>query len=94
MAARSKACFCGCMFSGIVGSDPAGGVDVCCECFVLLGIGLCVRLITLPEVSCRVFCAECDREASVIRRLQPNGGAVGLWGKYNTFKVVKCGAGR
>ena len=32
MAARSKAWVYGRSFAGIVGSNPAGGVDVCVEC--------------------------------------------------------------
>jgi hypothetical protein len=29
MAARSKSCVCGHSVAGIVGSNPAGGMDVC-----------------------------------------------------------------
>jgi hypothetical protein len=36
---------------GTAGSNPAGGKDVSCECCVLSGRGLCVRLITRPEES-------------------------------------------
>jgi hypothetical protein len=40
---------------------------------------------------------ECDRETSIMRRPWPTaeggGGTVGLWGKYNIFKILKCGAG-
>ena len=32
----------------IVGSNPTGGMDVCCECCVLSGTGLCNELITSP----------------------------------------------
>jgi hypothetical protein len=35
----------------IVSSNPTGGMDVCCECCVLSGIGLCDELITRPEES-------------------------------------------
>ena len=35
MAERSKARFCGPSLAGIVGLNPAGGMDVCRECFVL-----------------------------------------------------------
>ena len=35
MAARSKAWVYGRKSAGIVGSNPAGGMDVCVECFVL-----------------------------------------------------------
>jgi hypothetical protein len=30
---------------------------VCCDCFVLLGRGLCDELINLPEESYRLWCA-------------------------------------
>jgi len=37
-------------------SNPAGGISVCCGCCVLSGRGICDRLITRPEESCRVWC--------------------------------------
>ena len=42
---------------GIAGSNPAKGVAscVCCECSVLSGAGLCVRLVTRTEESYRVL---------------------------------------
>ena len=36
-------------FAGIDGSNRAGGIDVCCECCVLSGIGLCDGAITRPQ---------------------------------------------
>jgi hypothetical protein len=30
--------------------NPTGGMDICCECRVLSGRGLCDELITRPEV--------------------------------------------
>ena len=42
--------------SKIVGSNPTGGMDVCCECCMLLGIGLCDELTTRPEESYRLWC--------------------------------------
>ena len=54
--ARSKAWVCGHSIAGIVGSDPAGDMNVSCECCVLSGRGLCVGLITRPEESYRVWC--------------------------------------
>ena len=57
VASRSKAYFCGRLFAGIAGSNPAGGMDVvCCECCMLSGRGLCVGLITCPEESYRLRC--------------------------------------
>ena len=38
-AVRSKAWVCGRSLTGIVGSNPSGGMDVCCECCVLSGRG-------------------------------------------------------
>ena len=37
-----------------VGSNPNGGMDVCCECCMLLSRGLCDGLITRPEKSYRL----------------------------------------
>ena len=51
LPARSEAWVCGRSLAGIVGSNPAGGVDVCCECCVLSGRGLCDELIARPEES-------------------------------------------
>jgi hypothetical protein len=44
--------------AGIVGSNPAGGMDVCLlwVLCVLSGKGLCVGLITPPEESYRLWC--------------------------------------
>ena len=47
----------------IVGSNPTGGMDVCCECCVLSVRGLCDELITRPEESYRLWCVVvCDLE--------------------------------
>jgi hypothetical protein len=51
MAARSKAWVCGRSLAGIMGSNLAGGLDVCCECCVLSGRGPGDELITSPEES-------------------------------------------
>ena len=48
VVARSKAWVCGRCLAGIAGSNNAGGMDVCCECCVLSGRGLCDGLITRP----------------------------------------------
>ena len=46
-----------------MGSNPTGGMDVCCECFMLSGRGLCDELITRPEESYRMWCVVvCDLE--------------------------------
>ena len=44
-------CVCDRWLVGIVGSIPAGGMDVCRECRVFSGRGLCDGLITRPEES-------------------------------------------
>jgi len=55
-----------------VGSNPTGGMDVCCECCVLSGRGLCDELITRPEESYRLWCVVvCDLETSWMRRPWP-----------------------
>ena len=78
MAARCKAWVFGRSPAEIVGSNPTGGMDICRECCVLSGRGLCVGLITRPEESYRLWRVVCDQEASKMRRLKP---AAGLW-KY------------
>jgi len=50
VVARSKAWVYGRSLAGIVGSNPAGGMDVCL-CCVISGKGLCDGLITRPEKS-------------------------------------------
>jgi len=61
VAARSKAWVYGRSPAEIEGSNPAGGMDVCVECCVLSGRGLCDGLITRPETSYR-----CDASLCVI----------------------------
>jgi hypothetical protein len=59
----------------IVGSNPTGGMDVCCECCVLSGRGLCDELITHPVESYRLWRGVvCDLETSRMRRPWPTGG--------------------
>ena len=50
MDERSKANVYGRSLAGSVGSNPAGGMDVCLLCCVLSGRGLCDGPITSPEV--------------------------------------------
>jgi len=50
-------------------------MDVCHECRVLSGRGLCDELITRPEMSYRLWCVVvCDLETSWMRRPWPTGG--------------------
>jgi hypothetical protein len=51
--ARSEACVCGRSLAGIAVSNPAGGMDICCGCYVL-PVSLCVGLITRPVKSNRL----------------------------------------
>ena len=63
-AARSKVWVCGRSTAEIMGSNPTGGMDVCCECCVSSGRGLCVGLIPRPE-SYQLWCVVvCDLETS------------------------------
>ena len=65
MAVRSKALVCGRSSAEIVGSNRTEGMDVCCECCVLSGRGLCDGLITRPEESYRLwYVVVCDLETS------------------------------
>jgi hypothetical protein len=65
VAARSKAWVCVRSLDAIVGSNPFGGMDVCCECYVLSGRGFYFGLITRPKESCRLWCVVvCDLETS------------------------------
>ena len=61
--------------AGIAGSNPAGVMDVCYECCVLSGSGLCRADHWSRGVLPRAVClTECDREASIMRRLWPTRG--------------------
>ena len=65
VAARSKAWICDRSPAETVGSNPTGGMDVCCECCVLSGRGVFDELITRPEKSHRLWCVVvCDLETS------------------------------
>ena len=65
MAVRSKAWVCSHSPAEIVGSNPTGGMDVCCECCVLSSRGHFDELITRPEESYRPCCVVvCDLETS------------------------------
>jgi len=55
VVARSRAWVCGRSPAEIAGSNPAGGMVVSFECCGLPGRDLCVRLITRPEQSYRVW---------------------------------------
>ena len=59
---------------------PEAGMSFSCECCVLSGRGLCVWLITRPEESYRVWCAECDFQTTTVMRPIR---AVNTWEKIN-----------
>jgi hypothetical protein len=56
VAVRSKAWVCDGTFAGITGSNPARGMNVSFECYVLSGRGLCDGVITCPEEFYRLWC--------------------------------------
>ena len=65
VAALSKEWVCGRCPAEIVGSNPIGGRDVCLVNVVCCpGRGLCDQLITRPDESYRLWCAEYDVETS------------------------------
>jgi len=65
VAARSMMSVCDRLPAEIVGSNPTEVTDVCYECSVLSGRGLCDGLIIRPEESYRLWCVVvCDLETS------------------------------
>jgi hypothetical protein len=69
VATLSKAYVYGCLPAAIMGSNPTGGMNVCCVCCVLSGIGLCDELITRPEESYWLWrVVVCGHETSSMRR--------------------------
>ena len=82
MAARSKAWVCGSLPAETVGSNPTGGMDVCCVCCLLSGGVLCDELITPPEESYRLWCVVvCDLELV-------NEEALADWGLWRQIKKI------
>jgi len=60
VAAPSKAWVCSRLLPGIAGSNPVGArMFVSCECRVLSGTGLCVRLISPAQESYRMCACLC-----------------------------------
>ena len=75
VAVRSKAKVFGRSPAETVGSNPTGGIDVCCECRVLSGRGLCDGLITRLRDSYRLWrVVVSDQETSKTKRLKPATG--------------------
>ena len=74
-----------CLLGLWVRIPPGAWMTVSCECCVLLGRGLCDRLITHPEESYRQWwVVKCDLETSRMRRPWPTGGAGCCGGKKTT----------
>ena len=68
VAERSKARVYSQSLAGIVGSNPARGIDMSCGCCVLSGRGLCDGSITPTEKSYRLWCViVCGLETSSMR---------------------------
>jgi len=87
---RSKAWVCSRSLARIVGSNPAGGKDVCVESCVLSDRGLCDGSITRPEESYRLWCVVvCDLETSRMRRSWPALGWSAT-GQREKRSYVKC----
>ena len=72
----------------IVGSSPAGDMDVCCKCCALSGTGLCDGLITGREESYRLWCVVCDLETLRMRRPWPALGSSAIRGKNSAIMSV------
>jgi hypothetical protein len=74
---------------------PLGGMDVCRECCVLSGRGLCDELITRPEESYWVWCVVvCNLETSWMRRPWPTGGCCAadkFWFDGTKWRIVVTG---
>jgi hypothetical protein len=72
------------------GFESQRGMDVCCDCCVLSGRGLCDGLITRPEESYRLWSVVCDQETSNSRRLKPeNTTTLGCNAKKTTTNMRK-----
>jgi hypothetical protein len=82
VASRSKAWVCGLLPAGIVGLNPAGGMDICRECWVLSGRGLCDELISRPGESYQLRCVVvCRLETTRRWRLWPAMGCSAKGGR-------------
>jgi hypothetical protein len=88
-AERSNAMVCGHSFAGIAGSNPAGGINVSCECCVLSGRGLCIGTIPRWYESYRLWCViVCDLETSEMRLSWPRWAVAPDRKKYKMFMLL------
>ena len=65
-------------------------MDICYECCVLSGRGLCDELITRPEESYRLWCVVCDLETSRMRRPWPALGRSATAKKRGLIHALKA----
>jgi len=73
--------------------NPTGGIDVCCECCVVSGRGLCDKLITCPEKSYGLWCiVVCDLETSRMRRPWSTLGRSATAKKKSLFRLYFWGS--
>ena len=77
LAARSKAWVCGHSLPGVVGSNPAGDMDVYCGS-LFSGIGLRRADQSSRRVLQSVVCFECDCEDSIMRMPWPGRGCCAI----------------
>jgi hypothetical protein len=94
VAARSKAYVCGRSPAEIVVSNSTGSIDVCRECCVLSGRGLCDELITRLEEYYRIWCVVvCDIETSRMRRpwlALGRSAQKNYYGRKLSFQRILC----
>ena len=87
VSARSKEWVCDCSLVRIVGSNPAGGMDVCFECCVLTERSLCVGLITRLDESYQEWCVNVIVKLRKMRRPWPTGGCCAMEKKNVNSKM-------
>ena len=85
MTAWPKARVCGRSLAEIAGSNPAGSMDVCCECCVMSGRADHSAIGVPPS-----GVPECDREAAIMERPCPTKGSCAMVKKSGT-RAYSCG---
>ena len=70
------------LLARIAGSNPAGGKNVCCECRVLSGRGLCEGLITRSGNLLRNYHYSLRNNTEERRSQLPRGGSLKSCGIY------------
>ena len=88
VSARSKAWVCSRLRAGIVGSNPAGNVDVCLLNVVCYQVEVSATVRLLVQRSPTKFgVSECDREASTVRRPWPTGSCCAMGEKVQRIHL-------